>query len=176
LLAESLNKADSNSKAALEEFNSNFNALLQKIQETIEKKISEIDDTVKIQQETIRTALVSQNEILLQSIDDQKKALSEKLQGTTKLVDELNKIGDKIASITRLEQAMKEQNGKLSELIRGINELARAKTSGEITVIAKSPKIPIWQKLAIYLGAGLCIVYFLFEITIKILSFFDIVL
>jgi len=176
LLAESLNKADSSSKAALEAFNSNFNALLQKMQETIEKKISEIEDTLKIQQETIRTALVSQNETLIQSIEDQRIALSEKLQNTTKLVDELNKIGDKIASITRLEQAMKEQNGKLGELIRGINDLASAKTTGEFKVIAKSPKLPIWQKLAIYLGAGLCIVYFLFEITIKILSFFDIAL
>jgi hypothetical protein len=176
LLAETINKTDSNSKAALEAFNNNFNSLLQRTQETIESKISEIDDTLKTQQEILKTALVSQNEILIKSIEDQKKVLLEKLQGTTKFVEELNKIGDKIASITRLELAIKENNGKLSELIRGINELAREKTTGEFNVIAKSPKLPIWQKLGIYVGASLCIIYFLFEIASKILSLFDIAL
>ncbi len=176
LLAETLNKTDSNSKAALEAFNINFNSLLQKTQETIESKISEIDDTLKTQQEILKTALLSQNEILIQSIENQQIVLFEKLQGTTKFVEELNKIGDKIASITRLEQAMKDHNGKLSELIRGINDLARAKTTGEFNVIAKSPKLPLWQKIGIYVGAGLFIIYFLIEITFKILSFLNITL
>lgn len=176
LLAETLNKTDANSKEALEAFNSNFNSLLQKTQETIEGKISEIDDTLITQQETLKTALVRQNEIIIQSIENQQKALLEKLQDTTKFVEELNKIGDKIESISKLEQAMKDQNGKLSELIRGINDLARAKTTGEFNVIAKSPKLPVWQKIGIYLGASLCVFYFLFEIIIKILSFCDIIL
>lgn len=171
LLAETLNKSDSNSKAALDAFNNNFNSLLQKTQETIESKISEIDDTLKTQQEILKTALTNQNEILIQSIEDQQKVLQEKIQGTTKFVEELNNIGDKIASISRLEQAMKDHNGKLSELIGGINELSRAKTTGEFKVIARSPKLPVWQKIAIYVGVGLCIIYFLFEITNKILSF-----
>ncbi len=174
LLAETLNKTDSNSKEALEAFNNNFNSLLQKTQETIESKISEIDETLKTQQEILKITLFSQNEILLKSIEEQQKILWEKLQGTTKFVEELNKIGDKIASITKLEHAMKEQNGKLSELIRGINELARIKPNSEFNVNNKSFKLPIWQKISIYIGAGLCIIYFLFEITIKILTFFGI--
>ena len=176
LLAETVNKVDSNSNAAMEGFNKNFTASLQKMQETFEIKISDIGDTLKIQQETIKTALNIQNKALIQSIDDQQKALAEKLQDTTKLVDELNKIGDKIASITRLEQAMKEQNGKFNELLRAINELAKVKTTGEFKVVAESPKLPIWQKRTIYVGVVVGIIYFLFEIVMKILLLFGIVL
>lgn len=176
LLAETLNKADSNSKAALEAFNNNFNSLLQKTQETIERKISEIDDTLKTQQEMLKTALLSQNETIIQSIENQQKVLLDKLQGTTNFVEELNKIGDKIASITRLEDSMKESNGRLSELISGINELARAKTTGEFNVVAKFPQLPAWHKIGIYMAVGLCIIFFLFEITSRILTFFNIAL
>jgi hypothetical protein len=170
LLAETLNKSDSNSRTALEAFNNSFNSLLQKTQESIESKIAEIDDTLKTQQELLRTALVNQNEIFIQSIESQNKTLMEKLQDTSKFVEELNNIGDKIASITKLENSMKEQNGKLNELIRAIHELAKVKTTGEINVIASSPKLPIWQKSGLYIGASLCIIYFLSEIINKIIS------
>jgi hypothetical protein len=176
LLAETLNKADSNSNAALDGFNNNFTTSLQKMLETFESRISEIGETLKTQQDTIKNALDTQNRTLIQSIEDQQKAMAEKLKDTTKFVDDLNKIGDKIASISRLEQAMKDQNGKFSELIRAINELAKMKTTGEFNVIAKSPKLPIWQKIVIYFGIGVCIFYFLFEISMKVLSLFDIVL
>jgi len=75
-----------------------------------------------------------------------------------------------------LEQAMKEQNGKFNELLRAINELAKVKTTGEFKVVAESPKLPIWQKRTIYVGVVVGIIYFLFEIVMKILLLFGIVL
>jgi predicted phage-related endonuclease len=103
LFAETINKIDFNTKEALDDFNRHFSASLQKTQETFEHIISEIDDTLRTQQEKLKTALDNQNVLIIQSIDYQQKALEMKLQDATKLVDELNKIGDKIASITRLE-------------------------------------------------------------------------
>lgn len=176
LFAETLNKIDSNSKEALDDFNKHFSTSLQKMQETFEHKISDIGDTLALQQETLKSALDTQNKTLIQSIDYQQKTFAEKLQDTTKLVDELNKIGDKIASISRLEQAIKEQNGKFNELVRAINELAKVKTTGEFKVIAESPRLPIWKKTVVYGGIGVSILYFLSEIAIKALSFFGITL
>ncbi len=172
LLAEAINKSDANSQFALEEFNKNFNSTLQKTQESIESRISEIDVVLNTQQETLKTAFEKQNGALLQSIDEQQKLLQEKLKSTTKFVEELNKIGDKIASITKLEQTMREQNGKIGELIKRIDELANAKATGDFGAIDRRSKLPVWQRVVVYTGVGLCFIYILFEVVTKVLSFF----
>jgi hypothetical protein len=139
LFAETINKIDFNTKEALDDFNRHFSASLQKTQETFEHIISEIDDTLRTQQEKLKTALDNQNALIIQSIDYQQKALEMKLQDATKLVDELNKIGDKIASITRLEQTMKDQNRKFDALLSEIAKLSQIKATGGEIKIASQP-------------------------------------
>ena len=217
LLAETLNKADSNSIAALEAFNENFSDSLQKIQETFESNISEMSDTIQNQQDTLRSVLVktlndtdlitnsalatfnknftdsfqiiqntlinkiseignllfkqqetikialdNQNYTMLQSIENQQKAITEKLQDTTKFIEELNKIGDKIESITRLEKAMREQNRKISDLSNIIIELA------------KRYEISNLVKISVIVGGGIIVLYCLLEFVLKILSLTEI--
>ena len=146
LLAETLNKVDSNSNEALEAFNVNFTMSLQKMQEVFESKIAVFSDTLKTQQENLKTALDTQNENLLKSIEYQKEVIAEKLQDTTKFVQELNKIGDKIASITRMEKAMNEQNSKLGSLIQAIEKLAKREVrDGDST----TKVMPLLTKIAL---------------------------
>jgi len=165
LLAETLNKVDSNSNVALEEFNKNFNISLGRMQETFERKISEIGDTLETQQEMLKVAFKTQNDTLLKSIESQQRTIAEKLQDTTKFVDELNKIGDKIASITRLEKAMNEQNGKISDLSNSIKELAKKAGGNSIDF-----SIPRWVKIAIIAGSSVIVIFCFFELILKVLS------
>lgn len=165
LLAETLNKVDSNSNIALSDFNENFNVLLQKVQETFESKISSIGDTLATQQEMLKDALNTQNETLLKSIEHQQKIIAEKLQDTTKFVDELNKVGDKIASISRLEKAMSEQNGKISDLTNSIKELAKKAGGNSVDF-----SMPRWAKISIIASVGIIVVFCLLELTMKVLS------
>jgi DNA anti-recombination protein RmuC len=156
---------DSNSNVALEDFNKNFNISLGKMQETFERKISEMGNTLETQQKTLEIALSTQNENLLKSIEQQQRIIAEKLQDTTKFVDELNKVGDKIASITRLEKAMNEQNGEISDLSNSIKELAKKAGGNPVDF-----SIPRWTKIAIIAGSSVVVVFCFFELIIKILS------
>ncbi|MDD3789388.1 MAG: hypothetical protein PHO94_11935 [Petrimonas sp.] len=153
LFAETINKIDFNTKEALDDFNRHFSASLQKTQETFEHIISEIDDTLRTQQEKLKTALDNQNVLIIQSIDDQQKALEMKLQDTTKLVDELDKISDKIANITRLEQTMKDQNRKFDALLSEIAKLSQIKATGGEIKIASQPNKTV--KIALLTTGGI---------------------
>ena len=108
---------------------------------------------------------------MLQSIIDQQKALTDKLQDTTKFVIELNKIGDKIASIARLEKAMNEQNGKISDLSNAIKELAK-KAGGNTIDFSIHKKV----KIVAIVGGSIIVAFCLFELVVKILSIFGVIL
>jgi hypothetical protein len=141
LFAETLNKIDSNSKEALDDFNRHFSSSLQKMQETFESKISGIGDTLKIQQETLKTALDNQNETLLQSIEHQQKAISGKLQETTIIVEELKNLTSVKKIMLNLENAALEQNRKLDKLIEVIKVVFEKQE--KTTVTFASPQASI---------------------------------
>lgn len=149
-LPELFNQADLKVRNALEEFNKNFLQSLKIIQESLDGQILSFNSKLEQQQTALQATLDKQHETLLKSVDEQQKAFVEKLQNTSKLVDELNNIGDKIASITRLEQAIREQNGKLDKLAVNIKELAQK--AGGSTIVFTIPK---WIKIVAILSFGI---------------------
>lgn len=154
-LAENFDIANLEVKAALERFDSNTSDSLKKLQESLNGQILNFDSIMQQQQFKLTEALKITTEIITESftkteqlfekaINDQQHALNNKLQETTKLIDELKNLTHIKEGIKDFKEAIHKQNGEIEKLAKEIRELARAKTDGGI--IRQEMILPNWLK------------------------------
>ena len=154
-LAENFDIANLEVKAALERFNVNTAESLSKLQESLNGQILNFDNVMKQQQEKLAEALKITTEIITESftkteqlfektLNDQQNALSNKLQETTILVEELKNLTHIKEGIKDFKEAIQKQNWEIEKLAKEIRELARVKTDGGI--IRQEMTLPIWVK------------------------------
>ena len=172
-LAENFDIANLEVKAAIERFKGNTGESLTKLQESLNEQILNIDGVMRQQQEKLQETLTITTEIISESftktqqafekaISDQQNALKEKLQETTKLVEELKNLTHIKDGIKDFKEAINKQNQKIEELAKEIRALAKAKIEGG--TIKQEITLPKWIKILIISGSSLFAVACLFFI------------
>jgi len=172
-LAENFDIANLEVKAALKRFKDDTGKSLAKLQESLNEQILDLDDLLHRQQEMLQNTLASITEILSGSllktqqafekaIKDQQYALQEKLQETSKLIDELKNLKHIKEGIKDFKVATNQQNQKIDALTNEIRVLAKAKIEGG--TIKQEITLPKWIKLLIISGSTLVAVTCLFFI------------
>src|SRR5690606_21095440 len=96
------------------------------------------------------------------AISDQQNALKDKLQETSKLVEELKNLTHIKEGIKDFKEATNKQNQKIEELTKEIRALAKAKIEGG--TIKQEITLPKWIKILIISGSSLFAVACLFFI------------
>jgi len=151
-----IDSIDGKVREALECFGGKTEGYLKNLQIQLDSQIGNIEDALKQQQEALSKHLEVVSAQMKTAINEQQEIFKQKMNETTLFVEQLNKIGDKIASISRLEKAMNEQNGNLNRLADKIDKLANSKSSG--TAVQIQQKTPIWQITLIGIIALSCTV------------------
>ena len=172
-LAENFDTANLEVKAAIERFNENTSESLTKLQDSLNGQILNLDKVMQRQQEKLQETLTITTEIVTESftktqqafekaISDQQNALKEKLQETSKLVEELKNLTHIKEGIQDFKVATNKQNQKIDELAKEIRALAKAKIEGG--TIKQEITLPKWIKILIISGSSLFAVACLFFI------------
>ena len=172
-LAENFDIANLEVKAAIERFKGNTGDSLKKLQESLNEQILNLDGVMRRQQEKLQETLTLTTEIVTESftktqqafekaISDQQSAFKDKLQETTKLVEELRNLTHIKEGIKDFKEATNKQNQKIEELAKEIRALAKAKIEGG--TIKQEISLPKWIKILIISGSSLFAVACLFFI------------
>lgn len=172
-LAENIDIANLEVKAAIERFKENTAETLTKLQESLNGQILNFDSIMQRQQEKLLETLTITTEIVTESftktqqafekaISDQQNALKGKLQETSKLVEELKNLTHIKEGIKDFKEATNRQSEKIEELAKEIRALAKAKIEGG--TIKQEITLPKWIKILIISGSSLFAVACLFYI------------
>lgn len=172
-LAENFDTANLEVKEAIERFQKNTGDSLTKLQESLNGQILNLDEVMQLQQKKLQETLTITTEIVTNSftktqqafekaISDQQNALKEKLQETSKLVEELKNLTHIKEGIKDFKTATNQQNQKIDELAKEIRALAKAKIEGG--TIKQEITLPKWIKILIISGSSLFAVTCLFFI------------
>lgn len=163
-LAENIDSANLEVRAALERFKGTTEESLINLQESFNGQILNFNGVMQRQQEQLQEALSITNDILSESftktqasfekaIIDQQQILQGKLQETSKLIEELKNLTHIKDGIKEFKEAINRQNIKIDELAKEIRFLANVKTSGG--TIKQEFIIPKWLKILIIAGSSL---------------------
>jgi hypothetical protein len=172
-LAENFDAANLEVQAALERFKENTDKSLTKLQESLNEQILNFDNVMQQQQKKLQETLQITTEIVTESITktqqafekailDQQNALKDKLQETSKLVEELKNLTHIKSGIRDFKEATNKQNQKIEELTKEIRALAKAKIEGG--TIKQEITLPKWIKILIISGSSLFAIACLFFI------------
>ena len=172
-LAENFDTANLEVKDAIKRFKDDTGESLTKLQESLNGQILNLDGVMQRQQEKLQETLTLTTEIVSESftktqqafekaISDQQNSLKEKLQETSKLVDELKNLTHIKEGIKEFKTATHQQNQKIDELAKEIRALAKVKIEGG--TIKQEITLPKWIKILIISGSGLFSVACLFFI------------
>jgi hypothetical protein len=136
-LKESAEKQLDEYKLAVGEADDIFLNSLTQLEEHVKSQFIKLTETTDAHQESFKKSLL-----------EIEKALQGKLQETSSLVEELKSLTEIKKAVSSFEKIIEKQNGKIDDLTKSINELAKAKTSGEIKVTPEMPEIPKWVKFS----------------------------
>lgn len=171
-LAENFDIANLEVKEAIERFKGNTSEYLTKLQESLNEQILNLNGVTRQQQDKLEESLIKSTEIISEffinrqqafdtAILDQQNALKDKLQETTKLVEELKNFTHIKEGIKDFKESINKQNQKIEELVIEIRALAKAKIEGGTNKQAIT--LPKWTKILIISGSSLfaviCLIY-----------------
>jgi len=144
-LADNLDTANLEVKEALTRFNESTSGSIDSMKDALNEQILNFHQLVLDQQKQVQ------------------EAFQEKLEETTKIVDELKNLTHIKEGIKSFKEATNRQNHIIEQLTKEIHELAKVKTSGGS--IQQEVKFPVWLKTVSIAGGSLivvaCLSYFI---------------
>jgi len=178
-LAENFDIANLEVKSALLRFKETTEENLSKLQESLNSQILNFNGVMRSQQESLQETLKITTEIVTESftktqqtfekaISDQQQTWHNKLQETSKIVEELKNLTHIKEGIKDFKEATSRQNVKIEELTREIRALAIAKIEGG--TIKQEISLPKWAKILTIAGSILFAATCLFYIVPKIIN------
>lgn len=135
---------------------------IEQRKQAISLAVGKVDDYLKQALEKLKDNADNLFLELQKSTIKQQNLLKQKTEEINTIVGELQNLTAIKDSISRFEQAMRAQNGKLDNLAHFIQELIESKNINDIDF--GKPKIPVWQKTFIWGGSiigGLLLLAFL---------------
>lgn len=178
-LAENFDIANLEVKKSIELFEKNTSKSLSKLQDSLNGQILNFDQIRQLQQDKLKEALILTIETTTESftktqktfekaISDQQNAFKEKLQETTKLVEELKNLSAIKQGIANFEKAIDRQNYRIDDLVKSIKELSQLKSTGGVI----KPDFPIWMKYSLISIGGILVIFFIIFIFLFIAALF----
>lgn len=146
-LFETLSKLNENAEQQLNEFIKHSVAQQEKFSKVTEE-----------QQERTSKSIIDQQQKFNQAIETQSIALKERLQETSKLIEELNNLSSIKSSMKNIEVFTSEQNNRISELTSTIQQLVGSKSHTDTLQSneSNSPFVfPRWLKFTIISACGI---------------------
>jgi len=165
-LNEKIDKQESRTRS-IEEMGVFFKSEVGEIEQrkqAISLAVGKVDDYLKQALEKLKENADAQFLELQKSTTKQQDLLKRKTEEINEVVDELHNLTSIKESISRFEQAMRAQNGKLDNLAHTIQDLINVNIAGSDIHVYGKPKIQVWQKALIWGGSiigGLVILAFI---------------
>ena len=120
-----------------------INQAVGSIDETLLNAITQLKENAEARLTEFNKAAINQQEVL-----------EYKLEETTKIVSELEKLPEVKETMSKLEQATNEQNRNLERLIDRIEKLAEMKATDSV-IVQSSSTMPLWEKILLIISGGL---------------------
>lgn len=154
-LNSQLDKDDRRSKS-FERMANFFEKELKQIEERkiiIAAEVDKVDDKTRQFADDLAKSSKNQFSSFYSFIDKQTEELKKRSTEISAIVEELKKLSPLEKSILQLEHNTKEQNAKMSELMKCIENLAKAKADGGSgTIQPWFTMVPLWMKIVISFG------------------------
>jgi len=113
-----------------------------KVDEYLKKTFESFKESAEEQINTLKISAIKNHDSFNKAIEEQEESLQKKLKETSELVEELKNLTAVKTSISHLEDATRQQNQKIDNLVGAIQRLAEIKTDGKVKTI-----IPRWAKI-----------------------------